>query len=251
MKIFQNSVIHTFWTAENESPWHYIGQASEKVLKYYANTHKYGFFAHHQRYIPNLVHAWDKIPILLNSFKEHDADWHVIFDADIFILNFKHSLDDLLEHYIRRNPNRIILTGSDWKYPINAGVLVCHKSSQKILEAVNQLRGASPSGLYEQGCLQVLREASKEVEEQVCPVRHRILNSYSPHYKQEFLGGWRESDFLVHFAGWKAPNIIDFLGESLTNQYLSATAVSEGINDSLLSAQNEILKKRKLTKNHL
>lgn len=209
---FKSVCVHTYYDGDKIPQWATFGLASAKLQRAWADRHGYSFDAHVGRQMPNMVHAWDKIPILIKSIKQSKAEWHMVLDADIFITNLSLNLDKLLKNYDFRK----VYTGADWKYPINAGVLLVHRSALPLFTAVLKLKGACPDGLYEQGVIQQFRAGCAEWEHEICPVSHRIFNSYSANASQEFIGTWERGDFLVHFAGWKLNDILDTHGHAYT-----------------------------------
>ena len=240
---FDKVAVHTYYDGSKNPQWASFGLKSAQLQKVWADKHGYSFKAHVGRQLPRMVHAWDKIPILIGSIKNTDADWHMVFDADIFITNLKLDLNTLLKDYDHRK----VFTGKDWLYPINAGVLLVHRTALKLLNAVLKLKGACPDNLYEQGVIQMFREACAEWHHEICPVDHRIFNSYSANLDEGFKGTWENGDFLVHFAGWPLERILSVHGDVFNR---SDSIQPEALSDLLCKSLQSIREKVLLTKKH-
>jgi hypothetical protein len=239
--IFDSVRVHTYYDGSKIPEWNQFGKASAKLQMAWANQHNYRFNAHVGRQLPKLVHAWDKIPLLIESMKRGDAEWHMVLDADIFITNLDLSLNDLLADY----DFRVVYTGTDWKYPINAGVLLAHQSSLALFQAILKLQGACPDGLYEQGVLQQFRAGCPEWHHNIQPVAHRIFNSYSANADQDWIGTWDRGDFLVHFAGWRLAEIMATHGGAFAGfESKTAWEFSLALSASLLGLRKKITASR-------
>jgi len=235
---FKSVCVHTYYDGDKNPRWGSFGLASAKLQRAWAENNNYTFHAHVGRQLPNMVHAWDKIPILIKSIKESDADWHMVLDADIFITNLNFNLNQLLRHYDFRK----VYTGADWKYPINAGVLLVHRSALPLFNAILKLKGSCPDGLYEQGVIQQFRVACSEWEHEICPVKHRIFNSYSANASQEFIGTWEQGDFLVHFAGWSLEAILDTHGHAFEgHENATPSQFCKELCDSLTTLRERVM----------
>lgn len=240
--IFDKVAVHTYYDGDKNPAWASFGLKSAQLQKAWAEKHGYTFEAHVGRELPNMVHAWDKIPILIRSIKNSKADWHMVLDADIFITNL--SLD--LNHLLRKYDFRKVYTGKDWLYPINAGVLLVHRSALPLFSAVLKLKGACPDRLYEQGVLQQFRAGCSEWHHEICPVDHRIFNSYSANPQESWIGTWQLGDFLVHFAGWPLERILDIHGNVFTHEESkSPEALSASLCRSLDQIRQEVLLTKK------
>ena len=99
----------------------------------YCRQHGYGHYVQRTHTVPDMHINWSKIDLLRHTFEEFkDAEYYILFDADIIIQDFDKSVDFFLEKYADDNTH--ILFSADTPLRLspkarpNAGLIIIKNS---------------------------------------------------------------------------------------------------------------------------
>jgi hypothetical protein len=186
-----------------------LGDITDKNKKDYCERHGYGFHCKTDIKFDKMV-GFEKIPVVLNAFKEHpEYEWLLFAEADTMITNFTTKIEDLVNndyHFI------VAVDVND----INAGVFLV-RNSEEGRGYLQMILDSKPNYLDNWQAEQaVIQDTCKQYPNVVKIVNQRYFNSFDYkiyHYTdhRDCLwqdGNWQQGDFIIHWPAVDQDNRI-------------------------------------------
>ena len=193
-----------------------LGDITDTNKKEYCERHGYGFHCKTDIKFDKMV-GFEKIPIVLNAFKEHpEYEWILFAEADTMITNFTVKIEDLVDndyHFM------VAVDVND----INAGVFLA-RNTEEGRNYLQFILDQKPNYLNNWQAEQaVIQDSYKDNKHIVKLVNQRFFNSFDYriyHYidHRDCLwqdGNWLPGDFIIHWPAVDQDNRIKLANNML------------------------------------
>lgn len=175
--------------------------------RHYCEKHGYDFIYLTDNLDPSRPIAWNKILILQETLKNNEYKWVFWIDADAIFMNFGISIEELIDDHFD------LLVGSDL-VGCNTGNFLLKNTpwTKDFLKRVYSHEEFIYHRYWEQAAVMQELKTNEDVRKHTKIFAPRIINSYpySLHGSQEV---YRPGDFIIHFATWNGPILVDLMKE--------------------------------------